>query len=116
MAQITLKRVLPEKKWDSIESLDTLNRLNPKIKDDLCTIFLDVKGSQPELLKVEDHILQPKNSLFIDFAKISDLKVILGTLLIKFDAELMACLQESQVAKRAGKYRKFDDIVKECNL
>lgn len=116
MAQVTLKQVFPEKKWGSIDSLNTLETLNCKAKEDLCTIFLDAKGNQPELLKAPDNMLQPKNGYFIDFGKISDLNDTLGTLIIKSDAELMTCLRESQEAKRTGNYRKFEDIVQERHI
>lgn len=116
MEQVKLKQVFPEKKWGSIDSLNAVETLNPSGKEELCTIFLDAKGHEPELLKVSDNFLQKKVGFFVDFGKIPDLKATLGTLLIKSDPELMTCLRESQVAKRAGNYRKFDDIVQECNI
>ena len=111
-----LTRIIPEKKWDSIETLDAVKALSAEDKEDLCTIFLDAKGSQPELLKVPKSFEQKKIGLIIDFKKINDLNATLGTILIKSNPELMSCLRESQTAKKLGNFRKFDDIARECGL
>jgi hypothetical protein len=116
MRSIKLTKVIPEKKWDSIETLDTLETLSPEEKADLCTIFLDVKGGQPELLKVPKHNSPKTIGLTVNFEKIHDLNSVLGTILIKSDPALMCCLRQSQLDKKAGNFRKFDDIARECNL
>jgi hypothetical protein len=114
MSSNRLTVVFPKKNWDSVESLDAVAKLSPKDQEDLCTILLDTKGHQPELLKVPKI---PKTvGIPIDMKMLQDLNSILGTILVQSDPEMMACLRESQVAKKKGDYRKFEDIARECGI
>jgi hypothetical protein len=116
MKQPKVKQVFPEKNWGSIKSLHALEKLNPQGKEDLCVIFIDAKGNEPEVLRVSGDVFQNKSGLSIDFGKIFDLKATLGTLLVKSDPEFMNCLRQSQIEKKTGNYRKFEDIARECGL
>ena len=116
MEPIRMKQVLPQKNWDSIETLNALDALNPKVKEDLCTIFLDVHCNPTEIYQIIGEVVQRKSKLVISFKKFSDLNDTLGTILIKSDPEMMTCLADSQEDKKTGNYRKFSDIVRECNL
>jgi hypothetical protein len=116
MEQSKLKEVLREKNWASSNSLSIVKKLSAKLKDDLYTIFLDAHNQEPEVLRVSCDVFQSKTGLFIDFAKISESKTILDTLLIESDPQFMACLRQSQIDKKNGKTRKYEDIARECGL
>ena len=111
-----LKEVLRERHWISSDSLSVMKKLSAKLKDDLCTIFLDARNHEPEVLRVSGNIIQDKTGRIIDFAKIPDAESILGTLLIESDPQFMACLRQSQVDKKNGNTRKYEDIARECGL
>jgi len=116
MEQSKLKEILQEKNWTSSNSLSVMKKLSAKLKDDLCTIFLDARNQEPEVLRVSSDVFQGKTGLLIDFTKISESKSILDTLLIESDPEFMACLRQSQIDKKNGKTRKYEDIARECGL
>ena len=116
MEQTKMTQVLQAKKWSSIESIRNLEKLKPDNKKDMCTIFLDTNGSEPEVLSVSSDVFRGKTGLSIRFDKISELESVLGTLILESDAEFMACLQQSQIDKKNGKTRKYEDIARECGL
>lgn len=116
MEQPRMKQVLPEKKWGSIESLNALEALNHRVREDVYTIFLDAKGNEPEVLRVSGDVFVNKVRLCIDSKTISDFKSLLGTIMIKSDPELMTCLRKSEIDRKAGKYRKFEEIARECGI
>jgi hypothetical protein len=115
MEQPKLKEVLQEKNW-TFNSLSVMKTLSGKLKDDLCTIFLDARDQEPQVLRVSSDVFQGKAGIFVDFTKISKSKALLNTLLIESDPEFMACLHKSQADKKNGKTRKYEDIARECGL
>jgi hypothetical protein len=111
-----LTEILQEKKWTSFDSISMMKKLSAKLKDDLCMIFLDARNQEPEVLKVSGDVFQGKVYSTINFTKISELKSVIDTLLIESDHEFMACLRQSQIDKKNGRTRKYEDIARECGL
>jgi hypothetical protein len=116
MEQPKLKQVLQEKNWASPSSLFTMRKLNAKLKDDLCTIFLDARNQEPEVLEVSADVFQDRSRIVFGFERIAELKELYATLEIKSNPELMECLRQSQKDKKKGDVRKFEDIARECEL
>ncbi len=113
-----LKQVLPEKNWTSQSSVSTLEKLSPKLKDDMCTILLDARNDEPEVFEVVgNYVFQTKHPEIIRAKTIIiGIKEVLGTLEAKSNPELMECLQQSREDKKKGRLRKFDDVARECGL
>lgn len=116
MEQPKLKEVLKEKNWASLKSLSVMRKLSARLKDDLCTIVLDAKNHEPEVLEVSKDVFQNKSKVVFTIKRIDELKELYATLAIKTDPELMECLQQSQEDKKKGNVRKFEDIARECGL
>lgn len=114
--QPKMTQVLQAKKWSSIESINNLEKLKPDNKKDMCTIFLDTNGSEPEVLSVSRDVFRGKTGLSVHFDEVTELESILGTLMLESDTEFMACLRQSQIDKKNGKTRKYEDIARECGL
>jgi predicted CoA-binding protein len=117
MEQPSMEKILQAKKWDSIESIYNMEKLAPIEKIDMCTIFIDVQdvhGSKPEVFKVSNDVFSGQPEVSIEFTK--EAETILGNYLLQSDEKFMSCLRQSQIDKKNGKTRKYEDIARECGL
>lgn len=112
--QNNMEQVLQAKKWDSAKSIHKLEKLTSIAKIDMCTILVDANGSQPEVLKVSGDVFKGQPEVLTKLAKA--VETVLGTYLLESDEEFMACLRQSQIDKKNGKTRKYEDIARECGL
>jgi hypothetical protein len=109
-------RILPEKNWSLPNSLVSLDKVSPKMTQDLCVIFFDVRENEPEVLEVLVDVFQNKSKVSLSNDSLRALREILGTLGVKSNPELMECIRQSQIDKRKGNVRKYEDIARECGL
>jgi len=109
-------RVLPKKNWGSPSSLFGLAKLSPKRKDDLCIIVFDSHEGEPEVFEVLVNVFQHRSRVSLSTEKMTELREILGTLEVKSNPELMECIRQSQLDKKKGDVRKYEDIARECGL
>lgn len=116
LKKLKMRRVLPEKNWGSPSSLFGLAKLSSKTKDDLCTIVFDNLQGEPEVLEVKVDVFQYKSRISISSENMTKLREIMGTLEVKSNPELMECIRQSQVDKKRGDVRKYEDIARECGL
>lgn len=111
-----MKRILPHKKWVSSSSFRRMNELNPKTRGDLCTIVLDARKGEPDVFEVLVDVFQHRPKISLSVESITELKEVLGTLEVKSNPELMECIRQSQIDKKKGEVRKYEDIARECGL
>lgn len=116
LEQPKMVRILPEKNWGSSASISSLKKLSSKEKSDLCTIFLDVRRGEPEVLEVFVDVFQNQTKIILSSKNKQTLREIWGTLAVKSNPELMECIRQSQIAKKKGEIREFEDIARECGL
>lgn len=109
-------RILPQKNWNLPNSLFSLDKVSPRMRQDLCIIFFDVRESEPEILEVLVDVFQNKSKISLSNENICVLREILGTFEVKSNPELMECIRQSQMAKKKGDVRKYEDIARECQL
>ena len=108
--------VLGKNDWEFPNSLAILDRLNSKKKDDLCTIVFDGLRSEPEVFEVHVDVFKNNPEVSLSDESITKLKEVLGTLEIKSNPELTECIRKSQLDKKKGRTRKYEDIARECGL
>lgn len=116
LEQRKMVRILPEKNWSLPNSLVSLDKVSPKMTQDLCVIFFDVRENEPEVLEVLVDVFQNKSKVSLSNDSLRALREILGTLGVKSNPELMECIRQSQIDKRKGNVRKYEDIARECGL
>jgi len=109
-------RVLPKKNWSLTTGLFSIAKLSPKMKNDLCTIVLDARKGEPEVLEVLVDVFRNKSRISLSSESITELREIMGTLEVKSNPELMECIRQSQLDKIKGDVRKYEDIARECGL
>ena len=109
-------QILPKKKWGSSSSLFGLAKLSPKKKNDLCVIVFDSHEGEPEVLEVKMDVFQYKSRISLSSENMTKLREILGTLEVRSNPELMECIRQSQLDKKKGDIRKYEDIARECGL
>ena len=109
-------RVLPKKKWSSPSSLFGLAKLSPQQKNDLCVIVFDSHEGEPEVLEVKVDVFHSKSKISLSNENMTKLREILGTLEVKSNPELVECIRQSQLDKKKGNVRKYEDIARECGL
>jgi hypothetical protein len=86
------------------------------MKQDLCVIIFDVREEEPEVLEVQVDVFQNQSRILLQGDNMQALREILGTLEVKSNPELMECICQSQIDKKKGNVRKYEDIARECGL
>ncbi len=114
MQQPNMEQILQAKKWGTFDSINKVEKLPPISKIELCTIFVDAKGNQPGVFKVSSDVFKGQPDVFGTLVK--EIETILGTQVLESDQEFMACLRQSQIDKKNGRTRKYEDIARECGL
>jgi len=109
-------QILPKDDWSLQNSLSTLEKLSAKMKQDLCVIIFDVREQEPEVLEVRIDVFQNQSRISLQDDTMQAIREILGTLEVKSNPELMECIHQSQIDKKKGNFRKFEDVARECGL
>lgn len=75
-----------------------------------------MREDEPEVLEVLEDVFQNQSKTLLSEESIRSLREIWGTLAVRSNPELMECIRQSQIAKKKGEVRKYEDIARECNL